>query len=238
MNDAGLMRATITLTVVLSALASAATYLYARSGEGLRDRFTTTPKRVLEGKAWLADQSGDEDAAEQMYRELLRGRYGSDADNVVTLKRLGTLLWHQQKYEDAVPYLIQATAPEDSPVHFYLPLIDSLFQLGRLDPDFEIYLDRWELAAKDADAKDELARANYYRGKLSHARHDLLSAREYYESAQALHTGTKAGFELALMAMETADTIAAQEHLQAFLLGGAQGDDAAQARDLLRDLAN
>ncbi len=201
--------------------------LYVRHTGNFLDRLQVNVGEVLMEEGMRLEKAGALENAKERYELALESRFQGEQNRVLTVKRLGALLWMQQEYEAALPYLSSAAESPHAPVSVYQPLCDTLYRLERYD-EMDPPLEAWVAALEDTS----VAPAAFYQGKLALAREDDEAALKYFLNGVNDTPGGRNAAEAGWLLYQAERYVEALEQFDAYLRSGASGARAEWIRGL------
>ena len=231
-------RATRWTWLAVTAAATLGVYVfclaYVSLGAGFVEGLEHNLGEVLMREGGRLEQAQQYDAAIETYRRALAQTFRGAHNEAHVHKRLGTLLWQRQQWAEAAEVLRRAQAHPAHDTGVYLPLVDSLRHIGRLD-EAAARIEDWDAMAED-EPPESAALRHYHMGRIAAAQGDIGRAVDVWRHAAALHPSGLGAYALGLHLFEQGEPASARPHLRAFAEQNT-GDQAANARAILSTLS-
>jgi len=228
----GLGWATCLLTLVTVGGLLAFVLVYTRLGAPFLDRLEANLGEELMRTGMRMEEVGALEEAREYYERALAGRFEGPQNRILTLKRLGALLWQDRQYEMCLPYLQEVANSAHAPTGIHELLFDALFNLRRFEEAQQV-LRQWA-AALDARQDTAVARADlkFQEGRLALAQGDTQTAEARFLEGVAASPGGRNASELARLYYAQGRFDDALEYIDQYLRGAASGPRADDDRRL------
>lgn len=223
------------LTAVSSLMALAAAGLYMRLAPPALARLNGSAGEVRMHEAQRLEEAGARQAAIDVYQSALPLSFAGEFNRVHVLKRLGSLLMLEERFEESLPYLYEAVRHPEGDIKGYDALCTSLYRLARW-PETGAAAAEWLERARALNDTPREAQALFYLAKSEYGLGKREEAEAALRASAELHPGERSDAELARLLFELGRADEALEFATRFLESGGSGKRGAETRALVREI--